>query len=548
MFLFKRCMKIAGGFVLLQILSLHALSGTVSIIPRPVDLQQQEGSFEISKDTRIVCDDQTKIKAESLKDRFASAMGYSLEVVDRSKPDKDYILLMLNSDLKDLGPEGYQLKVTSEKIQLEAPTQAGIFYGTMTILQLLPSEIFLAKPQSNIEWTIPCVEIRDYPRFGWRGMHLDVCRHFMSKEFVKKYIDLIALHKMNVFHWHLTEDQGWRIEIKKYPKLTEIGAWRKETLIGNLHKKPWKFDGKPHGGFYTQEEIREIVEYAAQQYVTIVPEIEMPGHAQAAIAAYPHLGTTGKQVDVLTYWGGCEQILNIEPSTIEFMQNVLIEVMELFPSEFIHIGGDEVNKQPWKNSQQVQARMKELGIENEEELQSWFIRQMDVFLTKHGRRLVGWDEILQGGLAQGATVMSWRGMKGGIIAAQAGHDVVMAPGTHTYFDHYQADPKQEPPAIGGFSPLEKVYSFNPVPSSLNAEQAKHILGAQGQVWTEYIPNSRHVEYMALPRMCALAEAVWTEREKKDYDYFYSRLKTHVRRLDALDVNYRRLDLKSEQEN
>ncbi|MCE5187487.1 MAG: family 20 glycosylhydrolase, partial [Planctomycetaceae bacterium] len=372
------------------------------------------------------------------------------------------------------------------------------------------------------------------------GLHLDCCRHFMPKEFILKYIDLLAMHKMNRFHWHLTDDQGWRIEIKKYPKLIEVGAWRTESMVGK-NKSPRTFDGKPHGGFYTQDDIREVVAYAGERFVTVVPEIEMPGHVQAAIAAYPELGTTGKPVPVLTYWGGCEEILNVNESTVLFMQDVLTEVLGLFDSPFIHVGGDEVNKQPWKDSPSVQARMKELNIASEEELQSWFIGRMDQFLTARGRRLVGWDEILEGGLAPGAVVMSWRGEEGGIAAAQAGHDVVMAPSKYTYFDYYQADPNTEPLAIGGFVPMEKVYSYNPVPAMLEPAQQKHILGVQAQLWTEFILDSRHVEYMAYPRACALAEVAWSPVEAKDYASFLSRLQTHVKRLAAMDVNFRPLD-------
>jgi len=388
---------------------------------------------------------------------------------------------------------------------------------------------------------MPCLEIEDYPRFSWRGMHLDVGRHFMPKEFIKKYIDLIALHKMNTFHWHLTEDQGWRIEIKKYPRLTQIGAWRKETIAGHFSKKPMKFDGIAHGGFYSQDDIREIVEYAHRRYVTVVPEIEMPGHSQAAIVAYPELGNLSEKLPMRTYWGVDENILNADESTILFMQDILTEVLGLFDSEFIHIGGDEAPKKQWEQSTKAQARIKELGLKDEHELQSYFIKRMDTFLTSKGRRLIGWDEILEGGLAPGATVMSWRGEKGGITASKAGHDVVMATTDYTYFDYYQGDPKMEPLAIGGYLPLQKVYSYNPIPAGMSKEQAKHILGAQGQVWTEYISTPKKAEYMAFPRACALSEVLWTPMEKKDYNNFIDRLDIHLKRLDILDVNFRPLN-------
>lgn len=518
-----------------------ALSASVSIIPQPLECTLHPGFFQLTGDVRIVADPSLGPIAEQWKQALRPAAGLNLGITQTPPPQERTIRLQIHPELKELGKEGYLLQVTEEAVRLQAPGRAGIFYGLTTLRQLLGAEIFSRRRIENGDWKIPCLQIRDRPRFGWRGMHLDASRHFMPPEFVKKYIDLIALHKMNVFHWHLTDDQGWRIEIKKYPKLTEVGARRKETLIGPMRQQPREFDRTPHGGFYTQEEIRDIVEYARQRFITVVPEIDMPGHMQAAIAAYPQLGTTGRPTEVLTYWGGCEQILNVEESTVRFMQDVLTEVLELFPSEFIHVGGDEVNKQPWKDSPRVQERMKELGLANEEELQSWFIKRMDTFLAEQGRRLIGWDEILEGGLAPGAAVMSWRGMDGGIAAATAGHDVVMAPSSHTYFDYCQADSNTEPLAIGGFTPLEKVYTFEPVPEGLTQEQGRHILGAQGQVWTEYIPTPEKVEYMALPRMCALAEVVWSPREKKDFKKFQDRLQTHLRRLEYLDVNFRRPD-------
>ena len=350
----------------------------------------------------------------------------------------------------------------------------------------------------------------------------------------------MAAVKLNVFHWHLTEDQGWRLEIKQYPRLTEVGGWRKETLVGRSRRDA-QFDGKRHGGFYTQEDAREIVAYAKARYITVVPEIEMPGHAQAAIAAYPELGVTGQPVEVATTWGVFSDILNAEPATIEFMQNVLKEVMDIFPSRYIHIGGDEADKAKWKASERIQARIKELGLKDEHEFQSWFIRQMDAFLVSHGRRLVGWDEILEGGLAENAVVMSWRGVKGGIEAAQAKHDVVMAPTSHTYFDYAQSKAPGEPMSASSFLPLETVYAFEPVPPELEGELAKHVLGAQGQLWSEYMPTPKQVEYQAFPRMAALSEVVWSPKEARDYRAFLGRLTTHEQRLRILDVNFRPLD-------
>ncbi len=508
----------------------------ISLIPQPGSMEVKPGRFLFDPNVVVFCGPGAADEAAKLIDMLAPAMGYSLKTVEQ-KPAGKSISLTLDKEYSSLGPEGYRLNIAADAINISAFDAAGLFYGIQTLRQLLPPDIFASSPAPKIKWSVPCADITDKPAFKWRGLHLDVCRHFFPKEFIKKYIDLLALHKMNIFHWHLTEDQGWRIEIKKYPLLTEVGAWRDETLIGSAGVKPWSFDGKRCDGFYTQQDIREIVAYAKGRHITVVPEIEMPGHCQAALAAYPQFGNTGEKIPVMTYWGVSENVFNVEDRTFEFLQDVLTEVMELFDSPFIHIGGDEVPKTQWQKSPDAQAKIKELGLKDEGELQSWFIRRIDKFLAGKGRRLLGWDEILEGGLAPGATVMSWRGQAGGIAAAKAGHDVVMAPGSHLYFDHYQADPKGEPLAIGGFTPLEKVYSFNPVPAELDESQAKHILGAQGQVWTEYIRTEKQVEYMAYPRAIALAEVLWTDADRKNYDDFLGRLSGHLRRLDLLDVSY-----------
>ena len=448
-------------------------------------------------------------------------------------------------DTMALGAEGYRLDVTPTGVTVRAAHAAGAYYALETLKQLFPAAIYRDAPLAGIAWTAPSVHVEDAPRFTWRGAHLDVARHFMPKEFVKKYIDQLARHKMNRFHWHLTEDQGWRIEIKKYPRLTDVASCREQTLVGRYVEDPSKrvFDGTKHCGFYTQDDVREIVAYAAERYITVVPEIEMPGHAQAAVSAYPQLGVrSDTTVGVMQIWGVSKFILNADDSTVAFMQDVLSEVLALFPGPYIHIGGDEADKTFWKSSPQIQARIKQLGLKDEHELQSWFIRQMDGYLTKQGRRLVGWDEILEGGLAENATVMSWRGMAGGIAAAKANHDVIMAPGSHTYLDHYQSLNKAaEPLAIGGYLPIDTVYSFEPVPAELTATEAKHVLGAQVQVWTEYIQNAKQVEYMLQPRLSALAEAVWTAKARKDFPDFMRRLEPHLARLQAMDIQYRKLD-------
>ncbi|HEX9610842.1 MAG TPA: beta-N-acetylhexosaminidase [Gemmatimonadales bacterium] len=526
---------------MIALLAAQALA--LSVIPQPVRLEPAPGAFVLTAATVIATDRATRDIGYTLADLVAPATGYRIAVRPLTAGAPRGIAIRLDTALARLGDEGYRLEVTPSRVTIRAFALAGAFYAVQTLRQLLPVAIFRQGKVEAVRWTIPAVVIEDYPRFPWRGAHLDVGRHFMPKEFVKKYIDLLALHKLNRFHWHLTEDQGWRIEIKTYPRLTEVGAWRRETLVGRqsayADSTQWRFDGRPHGGFYTQDDVREIVAYAAARFVTVVPEIEMPGHAQAAIAAYPELGNTGDSVGVGTRWGVYSRILNPEEATIRFMQDVLTEVLTLFPGRYVHIGGDEAVKDEWQASPRAQARIRELGLKNEHELQSYFIRRMDEFLTARGRSLVGWDEILEGGLAPNAVVMSWRGTAGGIAAAQADHDVVMAPTSHTYFDYYQGgDTLREPIAIGGYLPLDTVYGYEPVPAELTADQARRVLGAQGQLWTEYMPGPRQVEYMAFPRLSALAEVVWTPRARKDFAAFTARLGRHLERLSILDVNYR----------
>lgn len=520
----------------------NAPNADLSLIPQPVEIKATTGSFLIGPSTSLVADGPAAVEARKLQNLLAPAMGFRLQLIESDQPRDGAITLQRDASLLSLGQEGYKLHVTPKRIVIRGPQPAGLFYGIQSLRQLLPPAIFRKAPVAGVEWSVPCVEISDDPRFQWRGLLVDSARHFMPKASLLKFIDSMALHKLNSLQLHLTDDQGWRIEIKKYPKLTEVGAWRDETLIGHIGKKPWRFDGRRHGGYYTQDDIRDIVRYAADRYVNIVPEIEMPGHARAAISAYPYLGCNpDQQLKPWTRWGVCPDIFNPTDKTVAFLQDVLTEVIELFPSRFIHVGGDEAVKTQWKASPTVQARIKELNLKDEAELQSWFIKQMDTFLAKHGRRLLGWDEILEGGLAPGATVMSWRGVKGGIAAARAGHDVVMAPTSHTYLDYYQGSSKKEPLAIGGRLPLRIVYQFEPVPTELNQQEAHHVLGAQGQLWTEYIAAPRHLEYMAYPRAAALAEVVWSGQTQRDYEAFVARLRHHRKRLDAMDINYRKVD-------
>jgi hexosaminidase len=519
------------------------MSKRVAIVPQPASLILLEGDYALLSSTRIFSVPAFYREAEYLAGKLRRATGFPFVIHANSAAPKDApaIELILDANLHRLGKEGFQLEIEGDSIKLKSSAPVGIFYAIQTLLQLMPLAVFDERPRPDVDWTLPRVRIEDSPRFAWRGAMLDCGRHFMPVEFLRKFIDLLALHKLNVFHWHLTEDQGWRIEIKKYPRLTEVGAWRRETTRGHVSANLGG-DGIPHGGLYSQDEARELVAYATERHITIIPEIEMPGHAQAAIAAYPELGCTSEKLDVGTRWGVIENILNPSEKTFTFMQDVLSEVIALFSSPFIHVGGDEAVKKQWDASPAIRARMTEVGAHDAHELQSYFIRRIDQFLSEQGRRLIGWDEILEGGLAPGATVMSWRGVKGGIEAARAGHDVIMAPNTHTYLDAYQsADPANEPLAIGGQLPLEKVLSYEPIPDTLSPDQARHILGIQGQLWTEYMPTPRHVEYMAFPRLCALAEVGWSSPGTRQDGSFLERLHRHLKRLDLLGVKYRSLD-------
>jgi hexosaminidase len=515
----------------------HNTNKEVAIIPLPQSIDVGNSSFVFTEDIEIAA-----AKEDDLEEQlnyFVRLIGQyaAVNITDVSLEkleSKKSIILKLNNDKRDENDESYSLNIDDNSIVILANSKRGVFYGIQSVFQLI-----LLNNRTSKAVSIPTLSINDNPRFKYRGIHLDVGRHMFPPSFIKKYIDIMALYKINTFHWHLTEDQGWRIEIKKYPKLTEIGSIRKETLIGHGDRDSSEFtyDGKPYGGFYSQDEIRDIVAYAAERQITIIPEIEMPGHSLAALAAYPELGCTGGPYEVATRWGVFEDIYCTKDSTFEFLQNVLLEVMDLFPSEYIHIGGDEAPKSMWKKCEVCQDTIEREGLKNEHELQSYFIQRIEKFLNKHGRNIIGWDEILEGGLAPNATVMSWRGTEGGIEAARQGHDVIMSPGETCYFDHYQSKNKNEPLAIGGYLPLENVYNYEPVPEELSVEEAKHILGAQANVWTEYMPDSKHVEYMILPRMAALAELNWTDKEKKNLIGFQSRIIKHFEIYDILGYNY-----------
>ena len=525
-----------------------------SIVPMPRSFEAGEGVFVLDESSAITLTDPSDNEAREVVELWAglARVGTGLPL-----PFSADGALRVGVDGSG-GPESYRLTVSESGISIAAGDHAGLFYGLQTLSQLLPPGMGdgvglgdgvrlgdggpgRGSGSAATPLEVRSVRIDDAPRFPYRGMHLDVARHFYGPDFVKRYIDMLARYKINRFHWHLTEDQGWRIQIDRYPLLTEVGGYRAQTHVGH-GRDEFNGDGKRYGGFYTKDEIRDIVAYAEARYVTIVPEIEMPGHSLAVLAAYPELACTPGPFEVGMTWGVFEDIYCPSEETFTFLENVLTEVIELFPGELIHVGGDEAPKERWKESEFVQELMEREGLVDENEVQSWFIRRIERFLNANGRRLIGWDEILEGGLAPNATVMSYRGTIGGIEAARQGHDVVMTPYSHLYFDFYQTeDQESEPLAIGGFLPLDTVYSYEPVPAELTPTEARHILGAQANVWTEYMTTEAYVEYMVFPRMLALSEVVWSPTDSRDFDGFVERLDWHFDRLEALGVNYRPLD-------
>lgn len=527
-------MQFKKSFILLVFISLiisceknHQEPIASQIIPIPTEQVIHEGVFILNSETGLIDDAGFYVASNFLKEFIESGSEFKLQ-------ENGAITFIKDDSITS--PEGYSLDISSEKIIIKAQTDSGAFYAVQTLRQLLPAG-FENGSFNESEVAIQSLKIEDAPQFSYRGMHLDVGRHMYSVDFIKKYIDALAMLKMNTFHWHLTEDQGWRIEIKQYPKLQDVAAYRKETLIGHYSDQPHQFDGKTYGGFYSQNDIKDIVAYARSRSITIIPEIEMPGHSQAAIAAYPELGCTGEQVVVATKWGVFEEVYCTKDETFEFLENVLDEVMALFPSEYIHIGGDEAPKTHWKSCPKCQQRIKDEGLKDEHELQNYFITRIEKYLNSKGRQIIGWDEILEGGLAPNATVMSWRGINGAVEAAKQHHNVVMTPTSHCYFDYYQSENDEEPLAIGGYLPLEKVYGFNPIPEELSIEESTYVLGAQGNIWTEYMPTESQVEYMAFPRILALSEVVWSNVNQKDYLDFIGRVEHFNKRLDALGINY-----------
>lgn len=524
--------KLMIFLLLLVWTSTHGQQPSVGIIPEPVRVLQTAGSLTLSGDVALVArnGDQQNI-AVLLRD-FLTSKNIKSHITKIIPEHGSRIVFSLVKNEAFEG-DGYQLTTDKNGVVIEAHNGAGLFYGVQSLFQLFPA---------NGKADLPLVTIVDQPRFTWRGLHLDVGRHFFPVTFIKKYIDAMSHYKLNTFHWHLTEDQGWRIEIKKYPRLQEVAAFRRETVIGKANTRTrnevHQYDGVRHGGFYTQEEVKEVVAYAAQRYVTIVPEIEMPGHALAALAAYPYLGCTGGPYEVATTWGIFDDVFCAgKETTFQFLQDVLDEVLPLFPGKYIHIGGDECPKTKWEKCPYCNERMKTEKLKDAHALQSYFIQRMEKYINSKGKQIVGWDEILEGGLAPNATVMSWRGEEGGIAAAKQHHNVIMTPSKWLYLDYYQDSAKADPLSVGSFVPVGKVYSYEPMSAQLTSEEQKYILGTQANVWTEYIATEEKVEYMVYPRVIALAEIAWSPKEKRNYDNFIERLKGNRPLLDSWGINY-----------
>lgn len=525
--------NIISSFVLCLLLSVVALAQAdkYSLVPVPAEMKYGTGKFELSFKTRIIASDaQGREMAGILNDMMLKNFGHKLEYQE-NKNKVNAIVLAPQADAASLGDEAYAINVTTQTFTITGKP-AGQFYALQTLVQMLPPDMKHGKA------SLPAVTINDAPRFKYRGMHLDVSRHFSPVSFVKKYIDMMAMYKFNNFHWHLTDDQGWRIEIKKYPKLTTVGAWRKETVKDRL-LNPYTGDNLPHGGFYTQEQIKDVVAYAKARKINVIPEIELPGHATAAITAYPELACHEGKYEVKTTWGIFKETFCPTDYTFKFLEDVIEETIALFPdSPYIHIGGDEVLKDHWKESAFVQELKKKENLKDEHEVQSYFVQRIEKFVNSKGKRIIGWDEILEGGLAPNATVMSWRGMRGGIEAAKSKHDVIMTPVDYSYFDYPQGDPRTEPLSFPAYLPMERVYSFDPVPPDLNAEEGKYIIGGQANMWTEYLKTPDRVEYMLFPRMMAMAESVWSPKAAKNYDDFLYRMPHQLSMLDKENVNYR----------
>lgn len=509
---------------------------TPFIVPTPVSIIERGGSCTLRPESGVLATERAVPAADLLRRLIGPATGLALPITSRAD-EHTRIELIVDPGQSSLGHEGYRIDVTRDRVRAVAADPSGLLWSVQTLRQLLPPEVYSTRPVPDVSWTLPAVEIVDRPRFPWRGLMIDVARWYLPPADLHRLVELAAMHKFSIVQLHLTDDQGWRFESRRYPRLTEVGAWRAESMLGGRAEAT--FDGVPHGGFYQQQDLRLLVEHAASLGVTVVPEIDAPGHMTAAIAAYPELGNRPEvTLPVGTRWGVIEEVLNVEEATVAFVQDVLDEVMDVFPGPFIHIGGDEVPRTEWRASGRAQQRMRELGLESDEQLYGWFIRRLVDHVTKRGRSPVGWDEILETGDPPRATVMSWRGEHGGLAAARDGFNVVMVPEDRMYLDHYQGDPASEPWAPRGLNTLERILEYDPVPAELTGFEARNILGVQGNVWTEYIPAISHLHYMVFPRACALAEVGWGSPERQP-TLFAVRLEEHLRRLDHLGVGYRR---------
>ena len=535
--------KTLTGYALFLLLIVNTSFANIHIIPKPSYLKEGYGKFTFNESTFISASKEFKDEAQILADMFKTSSGYTLAFSKKAKSAN--VIFKYNPDLIDeIGSEGYKLNISENRIIIEAADAAGAFYAVQSIKQMLPVEVAGYYPVPDIVMSVPCVEIKDSPRFKWRGYMLDCLRFFPSVDRIKKHLDIMALYKLNTFQWHLTDYQGWRMQVMKYPDLTKIGSHREQTIIRQRGKVDYE-DKTPDNGFYTQEQIKEIVAYAAERHITIVPEIDVPAHSIAAIAAYPELSCTGEPAKVreLKVGGMSNVFCPGKEFTFKFIEDVLLEVFELFPSQIVHIGGDEVNKDGWKQCEHCSKRMKEEHLEDYDQLQSYFIKRVEKLANQRGKTIIGWDEILDGGLAPNAMVMSWRGEKGGIKAARMKHKVVMTPNQDLYLDYVQAKERDNEPyvAFGNVLPLERVYKYDPVPDQLSEDEKQYIVGAQANMWSNYINSPAHFEYMTYPRLCALAELTWTNKEDKDYSEFKSKLEKHYQRFHEMHVAYRRHD-------
>ncbi|MFV0452834.1 MAG: beta-N-acetylhexosaminidase [Propioniciclava sp.] len=502
----------------------------IAVLPRPERMVVRAGEFELTRDARIAVAEPLEAAALQVQQWLQAPTGFPLTIVAAKRARAGD--LVIDHD-PDLGDEAYQLDVGRTRVRIAASTRRGALWGAQVLRQLLPPQIY-RRALADACWRVPAVNIEDEPHFAWRGAMLDVARTFRTVAEVCRFVELLSMHRLNVLHLHLTDDQGWRLQIERHPRLTEVGGWRPESQVGG---DPDRLDGRPHGGFYTHGDIREIVAFAAARGVDVVPEIDLPGHVRAAVAAYPALGVDGQPASVWTGWGISPVVLCPEESTITFFEEVFDEVMDLFPSSVIGVGGDECLKEQWRDSPRAQERIGELGLADEEELQSWFIGRIAEHLAGRGRRVFGWDEILEGGAPPNAVIASWRGMVGAVAAARAGHDVIACPDDRVYLDYRQSDADTEPIGVGIPLSLADVHAFEPVPAELTAEEATHVVGGQANIWTEHIDTVRALDYMAFPRLCAVAEALWV-RGKRDFTEFSGRMATHLRRLDAAGVEYR----------